>query len=43
MAHLDEDWQIARWGVDVEAAERRKRRHAEWLAARRFLELLEAD
>jgi chaperone required for assembly of F1-ATPase len=39
-AHVDEDWQIARWGVDVEAAERRVRRHTEMLAASRFLELL---
>jgi len=39
-AHLDEDWQIARWGVDVEAAERRAHRHAEMLAASRFLQLL---
>jgi chaperone required for assembly of F1-ATPase len=39
-AHVDEDWQIARWGVDVEAAERRARRHAEMLAASRFLQLL---
>jgi chaperone required for assembly of F1-ATPase len=39
-AHVDEDWQIARWGVDVEAAERRVRRHTEMLAAARFLELL---
>ena len=39
-AHLDEDWQIARWGVDVEAADRRARRHAEMLAASRFLHLL---
>ncbi len=41
-AHVDEDWQIARWGVDVEAAERRRRRHAEMQAAARFLKLLEA-
>lgn len=41
-AHLDEDWQIARWGVDVEAADRRARRHAEMQAAGRFLELLAA-
>jgi len=42
-AHVDEDWQIERWGVDVEAAERRKRRHAEMLAASRFLQLLSRD
>ena len=41
-AHIDEDWQIARWGVDVEAADRRARRHAEMLAASRFIELLSA-
>ncbi len=39
-AHVDEDWQIARWGVDVEAAERRARRLREMQAASRFLELL---
>jgi len=42
-AHIDEDWQIARWGVDVEAAERRARRRSEMLAASRFLELVAAD
>ena len=39
-AHLDEDWQIARWGVDVEAKERRERRWADMQAAARFLELI---
>ena len=39
-AHLDEDWQIARWGIDVEAAERRERRWQEMQAAARFLDLL---
>jgi chaperone required for assembly of F1-ATPase len=42
-AHLDEDWQISRWGVDVEAADRRARRHTEMLAASRFLDLLTAN
>jgi len=42
-AHVDEDWQIAKWGVDVEAAERRARRWAEMQAASRFLELLRAN
>lgn len=42
-AHVDEDWQISQWGVDVEAAERRARRWAEMQAASRFLELLRAD
>jgi chaperone required for assembly of F1-ATPase len=41
-AHIDEDWQIARWGVDMEAADRRARRHAEMQSAGRFLELLSA-
>ena len=41
-AHVDEDWQISRWGIDVEAAERRVRRRAEMQAASRFLELLRA-
>ncbi len=39
-AHVDEDWQIERWGVDEEATARRERRRAEMLAASRFLELL---
>jgi chaperone required for assembly of F1-ATPase len=39
-AHVDEDWQIARWGEDMEAAARRARRRAEMQAASRFLELL---
>ena len=39
-AHVDEDWQVSQWGVDVEAAERRARRWAEMQAASRFLELL---
>jgi chaperone required for assembly of F1-ATPase len=41
-AHVDEDWQIVKWGVDVEAAERRVRRWAEMQSASRFLELLRA-
>lgn len=41
-AHVDEDWQVSQWGVDVEAAERRARRWAEMQAASRFLELLRA-
>lgn len=43
VAHIDEDWQIARWGVDVEATERRERRRREMLAASQFLDLLAAD
>ena len=41
-AHVDEDWQIRQWGVDVEAAERRAARLREMQAASRFLELLAA-
>jgi chaperone required for assembly of F1-ATPase len=39
-AHVDEDWQISRWGEDAEAATRRARRRAEMQAASRLLELL---
>lgn len=39
-AHVDEDWQIARWGEDAEAAARRQRRWAEMQAASRLLALL---
>jgi chaperone required for assembly of F1-ATPase len=42
-AHVDEDWQVEQWGVDVEAADRRARRWAEMQAASRFLKLLAAD
>ncbi len=38
--HVDEDWQIAQWGADAEAMERREKRWAEFQAAARFLELL---
>ena len=38
-AHLDEDWQIAQWGDDDEATERRNKRWAEFSAAARFLAL----
>ncbi|WP_112381330.1 ATP12 family chaperone protein [Sphingomonas carotinifaciens] len=36
-AHVDEDWQIERWGEDILAAERRTARRAEFDAALRFL------
>jgi len=42
-AHVDEDWQISQWGVDVEAAERRAKRWIEMQAASRFLALLAGD
>jgi len=32
-AHVDEDWNIARWGADAEAMLRRARRHADFRAA----------
>jgi chaperone required for assembly of F1-ATPase len=41
-AHVDEDWQIAEWGEDDEATERRRRRYVEMVAAGRFLELTTA-
>jgi chaperone required for assembly of F1-ATPase len=39
-AHVDEDWQISRWGEDEEAAARRQRRWAEMQAAGRMIALL---
>lgn len=36
-AHVDEDWQIAKWGEDAEAAQRRQRRYQEARAASRIL------
>jgi chaperone required for assembly of F1-ATPase len=39
-AHVDEDWQIGRWGEDAEAAARRRRRWSEMEAASRLLALL---
>jgi chaperone required for assembly of F1-ATPase len=38
-AHVDEDWQIANWGPDEEAAARRAYRQSEFLSACRFLTL----
>jgi chaperone required for assembly of F1-ATPase len=38
-AHVDEDWQIAQWGEDYEAAQRRARRLREFEAAARFYAL----
>jgi chaperone required for assembly of F1-ATPase len=40
-AHVDEDWQIAQWGEDAEAAQRRAARKTDFLAACRLLELIE--
>jgi chaperone required for assembly of F1-ATPase len=39
-AHVDEDWQIEKWGADAEAEARRRRRWAEMQAASRLLTLL---
>lgn len=39
-AHVDEDWQIAEWGEDEEAARRRAQRRLEMEAAARMLALL---
>ncbi len=41
-AHVDEDWQIAQWGEDAEAAARRRRRWQEMAAADRLVALLSA-
>ena len=38
-AHVDEDWQISRWGEDAEASMRRKKRWADMQAAERLLML----
>lgn len=42
-AHIDEDWQIAQWGEDSEAARRQKNRKTEFLAAVRLSRLLDAE
>jgi chaperone required for assembly of F1-ATPase len=39
-AHVDEDWQIAQWGEDAEAASRRAARQRDFDAAARALALL---
>jgi chaperone required for assembly of F1-ATPase len=39
-AHVDEDWQISKWGEDAEAKARRARRWADLQAASRMLELV---
>jgi chaperone required for assembly of F1-ATPase len=38
-AHVDENWQASQWGEDYEAAERQKRRFAEFSNASRFFDL----
>ena len=39
-AHVDEDWNIARWGEDAEAQARRAARRAEFDAAAKVLAAL---
>lgn len=39
-AHVDEDWQIAKWGADAEAMRRRSARLVEFQAAVRLCDLL---
>jgi chaperone required for assembly of F1-ATPase len=39
-AHVDEDWQIAQWGEDAEAASRRAARRRDFAAAARALSLI---
>jgi chaperone required for assembly of F1-ATPase len=39
-AHIDEDWQMSKWGKDGEALARREQRWREMEAASRFLDLL---
>lgn len=38
-AHVDEDWQIGKWGEDAEAAQRRENRWRDFAAAARVLAL----
>jgi chaperone required for assembly of F1-ATPase len=39
-AHVDEDWNIEKWGVDEEVAARRAARLVDFLAAARILKAL---
>ena len=42
-AHIDEDYQIERWGEDAEAAKRRKLRRSEFDQTHQFYQLLRSD
>jgi chaperone required for assembly of F1-ATPase len=42
LAHIDEDWNVEKWGVDDEAAQRRENRWRDMLAAVQALELSRA-
>ena len=39
-AHVDEDWNIAQWGDDAEASERRAQRERDMMGAARLIEVL---
>ena len=39
-AHVDEDWQISKWGEDAEAQRRRELRRREMMSSSKLLELL---
>ncbi|MGI9382882.1 MAG: ATP12 family chaperone protein [Methyloligellaceae bacterium] len=39
-AHVDEDWQISKWGEDAEATRRRERRRGEMMSSSKLLVLL---
>jgi chaperone required for assembly of F1-ATPase len=39
---VDERWQLEQWGSDAEAEAALENRHRDFLAAARFLELLES-
>jgi chaperone required for assembly of F1-ATPase len=41
-AHVDEDWNIEKWGVDAEVANRRAARYVDFAAAARILEAMKA-
>ena len=41
-AHVDEDWQVGKWGEDAEAKERREARRRDFDAAARTLALVDA-
>jgi chaperone required for assembly of F1-ATPase len=42
LSRVDEDWQIEQWGEDAEAAAAAARRRSEFLAAERFVRLVDA-
>jgi chaperone required for assembly of F1-ATPase len=40
-AHVDEDWQVTKWGADAEATRRQENRKTEFLAAVRLSRLVD--